>query len=89
MDPNETNEQNEEEKFEEAQGRDDNVDEDSDYFTFDRIRDMALRSEYGGELSRHDSMDESGNYKFETGDATNLEEIYKNREEIYNYFLPK
>ena len=30
-------------------------------------------------------MDETGNYKFETGDELNLEEIYKKREKIYTY----
>ena len=81
----ENNEQNEQEKFEEAR-RQDNVDEqDSDYFSFDRVRERALGSEYGTKLSKDDKMDDTGNYKFETGDALNLEEIYRKREKLYTY----
>ena len=60
-------EQNEQEKFEEAQGGRDDVDEDSDYFSFMRTQERALGSEYGSELSKGDRMDETGNYKFDTG----------------------
>ena len=80
-------EQNEQEKLEEAQGgRDENLDEDSDYFSFKRSQERALASEYGSELSKDDEMDETGNYKFDTDNATNLEEIFRRREKIYTYY---
>ena len=75
--------ENEQQKLDEAQWGQDEAD--SDYFSFDRVRDRALGSEYGSELSRDDRMDDTGNYKFETGDELNLEEIYRKREKIYTY----
>ena len=71
--------------MEETRGGDDSFEEDSDYFSFDRVRDRALGSEYGGDLSRGDTMDGTGTYKFDTGDDLNLEEIHRKRKKIYTY----
>ena len=79
------NEQDEQQKLDQAQGGDDSFEEDSDYFSFDRVRDRALGSEYGADLSRGDTMGEDGNYKFDTGDELNLQEIFTKREKIYTY----
>ena len=79
-------EQDEQQKLDKAQGgQDESFEEDSDYFSFDRVRDRALRSEYGDDLSRDDTMDDTGNYKFNTGDELNLQEIFTKREKIYTY----
>ena len=83
--PEDYDEKNEQEKLDEAQGGNDSFEEDSDYFSFKRLQDRALESEYGSELSKGDRMDDSGNYKFETGDDLNLEEIHRKREKIYTY----
>lgn len=81
----ENNEQQEQEKFEEAQRGNNDLDEDSDYFSFKRAQERALGSEDGSERSKGDKMDETGNYKFYTDDATNLEEIFKKWEKLYTY----
>ena len=82
----EDNEQDEQQKLDEAQGgQDESFEEDSDYFSFDRVRDRALGSEYGADLSRDDTMDDTGTYKFDTGDDLNLQEIFTKREKIYTY----
>ena len=81
----EDNEQDEQQKLDQAQGGDDSFEEDSDYFSFDRVRDRALGSEYGADLSRDDTMDDTGTYKFDTDDELNLQEIFTKREKIYTY----
>ena len=44
FDPEHT-EENEQQKLDEARGGDDSIGEDSDYFSFDQVRDRALGSE--------------------------------------------
>ena len=79
-------EQDEQQKLDKARGGDESFEEDSDYFSFERSQDRVLGSEYGSEISKGDRMDDTGTYKFDTGDATNLEEIFKRRRKIYTYF---
>ena len=82
-------EENEQQKSDEARGgQDESFEEDSDYLSFKSFQDRVLGSEYGGEISRNDTMDDDGTYKFDTGDddELNLEEIYKKREKIYTYY---
>ena len=74
----------EQEKFEEAKGQN-NVEEDSDYFTFDNIRKMAIDCEYGEDVDPNDEMNPGGSYKLNLGDLTDTE-VSKKREEVYNYF---
>ena len=75
----------EQQKLDEARGgQDDSFEEDSDYFSFDRVRDRALGSEYGEELSRGDTMDDKGAYKFDY-EGDNLEQVFKRKEKVYTY----
>ena len=75
----------EEEKFEKAQGRGDNEQEE-DYFTFENIRQMALDSEYGHEVDPNDTMNPDGGYNLNLGDLTD-NEVAMRRRKIYNYFF--
>ena len=81
------NVQDEQQKLDEATGgQDESFEEDSDYFSFDRVRERALGSEYGEDLSRGDTIDADGTYKFDTGDnEMNLEEVFRRKEKVYTY----
>ena len=80
--PKDNNEHNEEEEFEEAQEQQDRLQQDSDYYTFDNVRKMALESEHGDAIDRNDGLNEDGSYKL------NLEgsSIPALRKMLYDYF---
>ena len=83
LDPNneENNPEQEQEKFEDANERQ----EESDYYSFDNIRNMMLRSEHSGTVNRNDTLNEDGSYNLNLCDQMD-KQVQRLKEKVYDYF---
>ena len=79
----ENNPEQEQEKFEDANEK--NEEETSDYYSFDNIRNMALKSEHGSTVKRNDTLNEDGSYSLNLEDQTD-EQAQRLKEKVYDYF---
>ena len=85
MDPNnqENNPEQEQEKFEDANER--NEDKDSDYYSFENIKRLVLEIEHGSIVSKDDTINEDGTYNLNLDGKTD-EEVLKMKKRLYDYY---
>ena len=62
-----------------------NEGETSDYYSFDNIRNMPLRSEHGSTVNRNDTLNEDGSYNLNLDEQTD-EQVGALRQKVYDYF---